>query len=223
MRTYILIILTLIFFFSCEEGNNFDMAMLDQTFNMNLEVAQEPEQFNLNDTLWIISDIPKSAIDLLSGSQIDLNNATVLMSGRITKILGTSDTTNFVETNFTMTAQTGTIELVNVINDVETSFEFDVKYGLPDESAQLKVGVIANYPGVFALQASGNIYYGDDRSNYDLLSDDNTRNAYVQFTFGGDTHEELFYNLPSAVYSQYKDSFPTEFIQAGKYYFFEVK
>jgi hypothetical protein len=133
------------------------------------------------------------------------------------------DTISFVEQNFDFVKDTGDLMLINIVNSNQIYYYFDVKFGKPANNKKIKFGIIPKLSGIFAVEYKGNVYFGENRTDYNDFSTNNKK-GYFELDFNTKSvNDTLFYNLPNEYYNKYIYYYQQDLIEQKKFYFFKIK
>jgi hypothetical protein len=144
------------------------------------------------------------------------------LSGVINLIEPQYDSLIFIDRNFDIIEEDGNVVFINVFNSTQSSYSFDIKYGKPLNTNNVKFGLILDYPGIFGIEFNGYVYYGDDRTDYDDYSLENK--GYINFIFGMNSINESIYHTIS-IESRYKydNYYNTNKMAHKRVFFIDVK
>lgn len=191
-------------------------------FVQKINGENSQKEYSKGDTLWFNAIIPDSLIDYNSGESIVLKNASFIFSGEIYLLKPLYDSLHFLDNNFDVLVTDGSIELVNIIENNYTSYMFTVKFGKPLDNKKIRFGIIPHYLGVFSFEASANVYYGEDRIDYNDFSQDNEMGVFSLTYNIEDVNSDVYYALPPAYRQAYDSYYTNSYIDAKRFYFIEV-
>lgn len=212
----------LILLVGCELNDDLELVLEEEkSFEFHVNVYDSKSVYSYNDTLWIEADIDNRAVDMISNQEVTIENPTVLIAFEIEKLFSKVDSIDFISDNFKIIEDNGILEYTNTLNN-SNKFLFNLSYGLPIES-KLRVGLVLKHPGVFAMKASGKLYYGANRTNYETLVDENTQVASLIYTFSNtDINKSVYNNLSQNLIDSYTASYPEVLIDSKRFYFMDV-
>lgn len=222
----VLIIFSIVTLTSCEKMDTEDFQTTQQEYFYEfIEIENSLEQYSINDTIWISADIDDVLIDMNSGHSINLENQTYILTSDINLLMPQFDTLSFLNHNFDIIEDIGEIQIMNVLNGTSSSppsFSFDIKFGKPINSNKVRFGIIANYPGVLAIEFEGLVYYGSERDDYDDFSLDNHK-GYLDLSFSNEAiNDSVYYKLPSKYRNSYDNYYNSTMISANQFFFIDV-
>ncbi|MBI9068507.1 MAG: hypothetical protein JEZ09_14525 [Salinivirgaceae bacterium] len=219
----ICIIIFIVFIFNGCSKSLDDLNTTNKLFEFAININEEKEAYQYGDTLWIETEINSAYSDYSTDQDVSINNASVLISCAVNKLYSNIDSLYFIDSNFNIIIENGRLELINVIDNEQTSYIFDVRYGLPFNSNKLKVGLILSFPGTFAITASGKVFYGENRTDSnDLTGKDEV--ADVNYIFNVENvNKTIFDNLPTNEYNYFKNIYTESIINSKQVYFIDIK
>ena len=222
INTFIIII-GILTFVSCEKMDENDFQNIQQEYFYEfIEIENSIEKYNTGDTIWFSANISNELQDRNTGKIINLENQTYILNGNINLLMPHFDTLYFLNQNIDIVEDIGDIQLINVINSTPQSFTFDIKFGKPLNSDDVRFGIITNYPGILAIEFEGWVYYGSERDDYNDFSLDNHK-GYLDLSFNTDnTNDSIYYALPPNYIYNYDNYSTSTMIAANKFFFFDV-
>jgi hypothetical protein len=191
-------------------------------FTQQVNGENSQKEYSKGDTLWFNAIIPDSLTDYNSGELILLKNASFIFSGEIYLLKPLYDSLHFLDNNFDIIVTDGSIELVNIIENNYTSYMFTAKFGKPLVNNKIRFGIIPHYLGIFSFEVNANVYYGEDRIDYNDFSQDNEMGVFSMTFNIADVNSEVYYALPPTYRQAYDSYYTTSYINAKRFYFIEV-
>jgi hypothetical protein len=219
-------LLVFIVLFSCEKNIEGDIqTSKEKYFRENIDVENVKEEYTLGDTIWFSSTISNKLTDTKTSEAINLENQTFILNGVITLLNRRYDSLSFINDNFDLVSDLGEVQLINVysaINYQPESYSFDIRFGKPLLTNEVRFGLVANYQGIFAMEFESLVYYGSERNDYYNYSLDYEK-GYIDLSFSNDSiNDSLFYALPKEYIVYYQNYYNGSDITSNKFYFFEV-
>lgn len=221
---HILLILTgVLTFVSCEKISEEDFqSTVQEYFYDSINVENFKEQYIKGDTIWFSANIKDELLDFNSGEQIILKNQTYILAGVINLLMPQYDSLFFLDQNIDIVEDIGEIQLINVLNSTPPSYTFDMRFGKPLNSNEIRFGIIPNYPGIFGVEFEGWVYYGSERDDFDDFSFDNHK-GYLDLSFSGDNiNDSVFYALPPEYLYNYEPYYNSVKVSNKKFFFLDI-
>ncbi len=191
-------------------------------FREYMNIENNKEQYLLGDTLWFSGDFSNVMRDTRLSEDITLENQTFILHGLVSLLKPQYDSVYFINENFELLIDEGEMKLVNVLNTDPESYSFDIRFGRPLLTNEVKFGLVLNYEAIFSIEFEALVFFGAERQDYDDFSLDNGK-GYIKLDFNADTiNDSLFYNLPTYYRYYYQNYFYASEISLNKYFFFEV-
>jgi len=222
--TYIIIIFTVIMLFTgCykDDSDNTSVNTINN-FTESINIDTQSAEYKIGDTIWFFTEFPDNTTDYYTGEKINFTNATYILNGSINLLMPTYDTIPFIEQNFNFVKDTGDLMLINIINSNQVYYYFDVKFGKPANNNKVRFGIIPEFPGIFAVEYKGNVYFGENRTNYNDFSTNNKKGYFELYFNTKSVNDSLFYNLPEEYYNKYSYYYQKNLINQKKFYFFKI-
>jgi len=219
MNRYWYFLVLVSFLFSCSKNDDVNI-IYDKVFKEEIIVKDTLKKYSIKDTIWF-EIIPDSInIEENTGEKVNLRNTTYILSGVINLLKPQYDSLVFIDRNFDVVEKRGNILLINILNATQSSYSFDVEFGELSNTNSAEFGIITDYPGIFAIDFEGLVFYGENRTQYDDFSIENK--GHLDLIFGNeDTNDSIYNSLPSDYKYKY-DSYYNKRILKNKVYFIEV-
>ncbi len=208
---------------SCKKDSDVGTPTKEESYFYGfMNIENNMVEYALGDTIWFNSDIENELTDSKTGKVIELENQTFILNGMVTLLKPEFDTLPFIYNNFHVIEDIGEIQLINIINTQDNTYNFDIRFGKPLHTNQVRFGLLLDYRGIMSVEYKSWVYYGSERNDYDDFSTDNSK-GYIDFKFNTDElNDSIYYNLPIE-YHNYFDSYYTPAkISERKFYFIEV-
>ncbi len=209
---------------SCEDDNIAETPKIEESsFNGLMDIDNTQSKYYLDDTIWFYANIKNELTDNKTGKKVTLENQTFILSGTVNLLKPEIDTLPFIYQNFHVIENIGEIQLINVINTDNNAYTFDIRFGKPINSNEVKFGLLLNYRGILAIEYKSWVYFGSERDDYNDFSTDNSK-GYIDMAFNNadNLNDSIYFDLPNK-YRNYFDSYYTATkISANKFYFIEV-
>jgi len=219
---YIILVLFSVVLISCEKVDEDITTSDEKHFFDQVDIENGKTQFNIKDTIWFSASFDEKLIDVNSDEEIEIQNQTFIINGLVHLLESQYDSIPFIYQNFDLISDIGDVQLINVINADPAAYSFDIKFGKPLLSNDVRFGLVLNYPGIFGLEYEGFVYFGVDRIDYDDFSTDNEK-GYFDLSFNLDEiNDSLYYNLPPELRYNYESYYTAQKIGFKKFYFFEA-
>jgi hypothetical protein len=216
-------LLVFIVLFSCEKdmGGGIQTSK-EKYFRENIDVENVNEKYTLGDTIWFSATISNKLTDTETGEAISLENQTYILNGVINLLKRRYDSLFFINDNFDLVSDLGEVQLINVFNYEPESYTFDMRFGKPLPTNEVRFGLVLNYQGIFAIEFESLVYFGSERIDYDNYSLDNEK-GYIDLSFSNNSiNDSLFYALHKEYIAYYQNYYNGSAITSNKFYFFEV-
>lgn len=216
-------ILLIVLLASCDKFADEDVQVSDKKqFYDKIGVDNNQVKYSIGDTIWFSANFDGESKDGITNEYVSLENQTFILHGMVNLLKREFDSLSFVYQNFDLVEDIGEVQLINVINVDQSGYSFDIKFGRPLESNNLRFGLIANYPGIFASDFSAWVYYGSERNDFNDFSTDN-ENGDISVAFSMDAiNDSIYYALPVDIRYYYENYYNTSDIANKDFYFFEV-
>ncbi len=154
------------------------------SFDVNLQIIPNLDSIKVGDTLYVVSTFPTNLTDQKSGTEINYNNASDIESTlSIAQLVTGDDIPKGSVYNFNYSSQIGMIYNSTSIPSPETVQQ--LKYQELGSSYQLKVGLIPQRKGIFALGIGNGLSNGRSKSK-------NCEKAGFNFTIAS-TSQHIYY------------------------------
>ena len=208
---------------SCEKNLDGTIPELkEKYFREGIDIDVVNEKYTLGDTIWFSASISTDLKDTKTGEVITLENQTFILNGVINLLKRRYDSLLFIQNNFDLIEDLGEVQLINVLNSEPEAYNFDIMFGKPLLTNNVRFGLVLNYQGIFALEFKGLVYYGSERDEYDNYSLENEK-GFIDLSFSNSSiNDSIFYALPTDYIIYYQNYYNGSDIYSNKFYFFEV-